>query len=129
MRTEGTQEELYQKNNDMQLLVLENAQMRSTSQQFADYKISTHEKLISMEKDNQRLTKAIESLKMEKEEMMHEKVNALTTSEDVKVQIQRLQEQNQRLEDEKKTFCEDKKDADEKYSKLSDEVNKCQQVN
>ena len=129
MRTEGTQEELYQKNNDMQLLVLENAQMRSTSQQFADYKISTHEKLISMEKDNQRLTKAIESLKMEKEEMMHEKVNALTTSEDVKVQIQRLQEQNQRLEDEKKTFCEDKKDADEKYSKLLDEVNKFQQIN
>ena len=129
MRTEGTQEELYQKNNDMQLLVLENAQMRSTSQQFADYKISTHEKLISMEKDNQRLTKAIESLKMEKEEMMHEKVNALTTSEDVKVQIQRLQEQNQRLEDEKKSFCEDKKDADEKYSKLLDEVNKFQQIN
>ena len=59
---------------------------------------------------------------MEKEELLKEKVNALNTSEGVKEQIGQLHKDKELLETEKRSLVDEKKDLEEKYSKVTDEV-------
>merc|ERR1712013_799452 len=64
----------------------------------------------------------INSLQMEKEELLKEKVNALNTSEGVKEQIGQLHKDKELLETEKRSLVDEKKDLEEKYSKVTDEL-------
>ena len=61
-------------------------------------------------------------MQAEKDELFNEKVNALNTSQDVKEQIEQLHKDKEIVENEKRSLVEEKKDLDDKFSKISDEV-------